>query len=496
MNFANAARIEAGKKITENGQMAYSTTGEKLLDFFGSAGAMRTRPYAAASLLMEAYEENPLLATKAMFYIRDIRGIGQGERTVFRACLTELANKHPEAVWENMRLIPFYGRWDDLYSLIDTPLENDMWELIKDQFSKDMANMVMEQPVSLLAKWLKSADASSRNTRKLGIKTAIKLGLTVYQYKRLVKRLRKYIRIVEADMSTNQWDQIDYEKVPSRANLLYRNAFLRHDPVRRVEYLDALQQGKAKINAGVLYPYDIMVKYNMEQILYREYYRDEAPSEPDPVLEELWKNLPNYVEPGTNAMVMADVSGSMSGFPMESAVALAIYFAERNTGPYHNLWMNFSSMPSIKTIYGDTLLEKIRSIDSSDWGNNTDLEAAFRLVLDIALIHDAPPEEMVKSIIVISDMEIDRADNNHDFTDAMRELYEQNGYSLPNIVYWNANSRHDTFHADATRKGVQLVSGQSPSTFANLVGAIGMDPMEFMLKVLNDERYEPITIGE
>lgn len=483
MNFAEALKNESKVTYTENGQKALNTTSNSCLDLFGSIGSLRSRDDSdVEKLFAEAYKEDKLLATKILFYARDIRE-GCGERKIFRALLKYLANYHPEAIRPNLDLVGVYGRYDDLYSLIDTPLEEEMWAAMKKQFEEDVENLKNGNAVSLLAKWIKTPDASSKKTRALGIQTALKLGYTVYKFKRLLRQLRQHIDIVERHMSAGEWDQIKYSEVPSRAMTIYRNAFAKHDKERYSEFINKALTGEEKINSSTLYPYDIV-----EKILYK--------GEDSKTLEAQWRQLPNYVEEGTNAIVMADVSGSMYGRPMATSIGLAIYFAERNVGAYHNLFMTFSAHPDICTVKGETLQQKIRFLNNADWGMNTNLEAGFREVLDIAIDNHVAPEEMVKSIIVVSDMEIDRATYGDSwlFYDKMKQMYADHDYEIPNIVFWNVDSRHDVFHADAERKGVQLCSGQSITTFKQLMGCIGMTPVEMMLKVINSERYEAITV--
>ena len=197
---------------------------------------------------------------RCLFYARDIHG-GLGERRVFRVLLTYIANKHTEELRKNIDKIPEYGRWDDVYSLVGTKLEDNMWDDVKYQLLKDKVLMKNEESSSLLAKWLKKADASSPNTRKLGIYTAKKLGMSVYDYKRLCNRLRKHIDVVEQRMSARQWDTINYPAVPSRAMMNYRKAFARHDQERFEEYINKVSSGEQKINAATLYPYDICLLY-------------------------------------------------------------------------------------------------------------------------------------------------------------------------------------------------------------------------------------------
>ncbi len=486
--FAAALENESRWTLTENGAVALNTTGEACLDLFSTIGALRnTDDIRVCRLFEEAYQEDSLLATKILFYSRDVRG-GLGERKTFRTILRYAADKHPEAIKWNIPLIGFYGRFDDLYSLVGTGLEDDMWKYMKSLFISDLDLMANNQSCSLLAKWIKTPDASSANTRALGILTAKKLGYSVYDFKRLLRKLRKYIDVLEAKMSTGRWSEINYEAVPSRAMMLYRHAFGRHDFEGFGKYLKSVEKGEATIHASTLYPYDLVEKVF-------EYRWDGATIKEDPVVEAQWKALPNYVEPGTNAIVIADTSGSMDGRPMNSALGLAIYFAERNTGAYHNLFMSFSIDSKVHRLKGDTLVQKLQSIDMNDWGGNTNLKRAFERVLNIATKNQIPAEEMVKSIIVISDMEIDYCgDKDWTFYDQMKQMYADAGYEIPNIIFWNVESRHDVFHADSNRKGVQLVSGQSASTFQQLVGSIGMAPVEMMLKVINGGRYELIKI--
>lgn len=490
MNFAEAAIKKASFTRTENGAIALNTSGSKCLDFFSTIGALRGESDSRLfSLFEEAYKEDPLKAIKIVFYCRDIRE-GLGEREIFRRLIAYIANKYPEALERNLGLFGTYGRFDDLYSMLNTELEHTMWNVIAVQLHEDIRRSEQGESVSLLAKWLKTPDASSRKTRELGIRTAVSLGFRVRDYKRILHRLRKEIKITEAYMSANKWDEIEYSHVPSRAMMIYRNAFYKHDGDRFQEFATKASKGEVKINSSTLYPYDIIEKYTVGSF-WGPCTRNE-----DATLETQWKQLPNYVEPGTSAIVMADTSGSMCGRPMATSIGLAIYFAERNVGAYHNLFMSFSGCPRFHKIKGDTLKQKIDNIDKSDWQNNTDLKAAFKLILKVAIENNVPPEEMPKSIIVISDMEIDFCGNREwTFYDKMAAKFEQKGYNIPNIIFWNVRSRHDVFHADATRKGVQLVSGQSATVFKQLVGCVGMTPVEMMDKVINGKRYDPITIA-
>lgn len=482
MSFAEAMRNEGKFTGTENGAVALNTTGSALLDLFSTIGALREADKnRIETLFAEAYAQDNLFATKIVFYARDIRG-GLGERKTFRTLIRYMAEHHPEALRPNLDLIGVFGRYDDMYEFVGTPLEDDMWAAMKKQFEEDLEHLREGSAISLLAKWIKTADASSKETRRLGILTAQKLGYPVYNFKRIVRSMRKQIGVVESLMSAGKWDEIKYPEVPSRAMMIYRKAFMKHDEQRFSEFINKAEKGEVKINASTLFPYDIVEKFLYE-------------GESSKVLEAQWKALPDYVEKGSNVIVMADVSGSMRGRPMATSIGLAMYFAERNTGAYHNMFMTFSGNPKIVLLKGETLEQKIRNVSRAEWYNNTDLKAAFDKVLDIAEKNHIPQEEMPKAIVVISDMEIDYCGNREwTFYDKMSNKFAKAGYVIPNIIFWNVNSRHDVFHADHSRKGVQLASGQSVTVFKQILQNLGYNPIEAMENTINSERYNCITV--
>ena len=476
MHFAEAARLSAAFTRTENGAVTLNTTGDARLDFFGTVGSLRTADKERITrLFSEAWKADPLFATRIAFYARDVRG-GLGERQTFRTILQYMAQYHPEGLRPNLDLIGVYGRYDDMYCL-------------KKQFEEDRMNMEAGNAISLLAKWIKTADASSENTRKIGVLTARKLGYSVYEFKRLVRAMRRQIGVVETLMSAGRWDEIRYAAVPSRAMMIYRNAFMRHDEERFGEFVQRAARGEETVHAATLFPYDIIEKVMEMRWTGCRIREDEA-------LEAQWRQLPDYVEAGTNALVIADTSGSMMGRPLATSVGLAVYFAERNTGAYHNMFMSFSGTSRIQVLKGDTLAQKLRSIDMKDWANNTNLEAAFKHVLEIAVRNRVPVEEMPKSLIVISDMEIDFCGNkNWTFYEKMAQKFRKFGYQIPNIIFWNVASRHDVFHADKGRAGVQLASGQSAAVFRQVMQCVGLNPVEAMEKIIGSERYAAIEVA-
>lgn len=481
--------------VTENGADARSTTKSYVLDLFSSIGALRERAWSKVEdLVRNAMAEDKELTLKTIFHCRDIRN-GLGERKVFRGILKLLATEYTEDLIRNIKYIPEFGRWDDLYVFFKdktcNPVKQAVSDLIRKQFYKDLEEMEKGKPVSLLAKWLKSVNTSSKESVDLAKKTAIVLMLTIPEYRKKLAALRKHIKVTEVAMSSNKWGHIEYDKVPSKAMMTYHKAFKKHDLARFDGYLNDVKNGKKKINSSVLYPSDF---YKKAKAGYNE------------TTELQWKSLPDYINDGMNVLPLVDVSGSMfhpDEKPIANSVCLGIYLAERNKSVFKDILVTFSENPEIINISKcKTFHDRVRKVQTSSWGYNTDLLKAFELILDIATKNNVRKEDMVNCIVVISDMQIDSADNSlsgnskrsyEDFTTTMKKKYEQFGYTLPTLVYWNVNSTRDTFHAHANTENVILVSGSSTTAFKNVTSAVnGVTPYEAMLKVLNSETYAMI----
>lgn len=491
--FIKGLQTETNITLTENGALAYATTNSALLDYFAQGGALRSRPIEdVLRLFSQAFAENPLLATRAMFYFRDVRG-GQGERETFRQQLKWLASFYPEVVKRNLKLIPYYGRWDDLYALFDTDLEKDVIKLFAKQLTEDLNS---EHP-SLLAKWLKSENTSSKQSRILARKTRERLNFSPKQYRKTLSYLRKKLDIVEQKISSNRWSEIKYEAVPSQANIKYANAFLRHDRERRDEYLQSLASKNTKINADVLFPYEIIRRIRQLPA---------TPSKSDIVLyDSLWNSLPDYFNgKHVNAIAVVDVSGSMysnRGLPLDTAISVGIYLAERNTHPaFHNKFITFSEKPQLVEIKGKSVVEKVKNLRDADWGLNTNIQAVFNLILQTALKENLTQEDLPQRLYIISDMEFDSAidDDENDINKTLFEViaykFQQHGYQLPKLIFWNVNARNKQFPMSLDQRGFQLISGCNPSIFKHALEDTFLSPEENMLGVLNSERYQLITI--
>ena len=507
MNFANAMYRAGSEKLTENGAFAYESTAQgALLDLFSQIGALRPRTEdEIARKFAAAFKEDKLLATKMMFYAGDIRQGGLGERRTFRICLRWMAENHPAIVVKNIHLIPYFNRFDTLFVLIDTECESVMWELIAETLTKDVKAMKASRndkhvPASLLAKWMPSENTSSAKTRALAAKAIKALRLTPRKYRQMLSALRKHINVTERLMSAGEWSCIDYAKVPSYAMHNYGSAFAKHDHERFDAYLKSVSKGEVKINASVLYPYDLVEKYLGSYYAMRDCTRAGdcwVSRNTDAVVEAQWKALPNYLTKPVNAVVMADVSGSMSGRPMATSIGLAIYLAQHNVGAYRNMYLTFTDNPHFINIpEGASLLECVKRVASAGVGYSTNLEKAFRAVLDLAVGNGVADKDMPKTIVVISDMEIDcymRPGRHWDFLTKMKALYAAHGYKLPKIVMWNVNARKDTVLSQDEQ--TIFISGQSPSSFKALCQNLdGVTAYELMSQVLNGAAYREVRV--
>lgn len=490
--------------VTENGALGYRTTGKELLDMNFAISSMRNMSEQdIADRFAKVFYENKLYAIKWLFYARDIRG-GIGERRLFKICMRYLVNEHIKIAEALLPLISEYGRWDDLIDLLNTPIRNDVICLITEQLDQDMIHMANNEPVSLLAKWMPSNNTSNREAVRTANMLAKRFGISPRQYRKMLASLRSYLRVVEIDISKNNWNKIDYSTVPSKANLLYKDAFMRHDEERRKKYLESLQRGETKINSSVLFPHDIVHKY-MEG--YRSW-SSHVKSQDDVALEEMWKGLPNYVSGAGNTIVVADGSGSMtvrvdnnsSVSALDVANSLAIYFAERSSGQFKDNYITFSSNPQLVDLSnGKSLREKIAIALHHDEVADTNIEAVFALILQTAINKNMKQDELPNNILIVSDMEFNacaRTNDRYGYPDkrlfsTIAEHYHVHGYQLPRLVFWNVNSRTGTIPIKENNLGVALVSGFSPAV-VKMVLSNKLDPYECLIEQLNGERYQPV----
>ena len=475
---------EANKAYTANGAVTNASTMSDCLDFFATAGALRNASdEEITERFIRAFAEDRDTAMKTLFFARDIRG-GLGERRAFRVILKYLAQNYPETVIKNIGNIAEYGRYDDILSLMDTACEQEAVAYIKAVLKDDMKSMQAQDSVSLMAKWLPSVNASNADTVRLAKLLVKGFGMAECDYRKALTRLRARIRILENNLREKDYT-FDYSKQPSKAMFKYRRAFERNDGERYHAFMERVTKGQEKLNTGTLFPYEIIEKaydWNDEDRL---------------SLDATWRALPDFTQ-DENALVVADGSGSMywPDRPKPAAVAqsLAIYFAERNHGMFHNHFITFSMNPKLVEIKGRDIVDKARYCASFNECANTNIQKVFELILDTAVKNRVPQKEMPSTLYIISDMEFDSCAYGADVTNFKyaAELFRKAGYTLPKVVFWNVCSRSQQQPVTMNEQGVALVSGNSPRIFSMVIEG-SLDPFAFMLSVINTERYAPIA---
>lgn len=494
--------------VTENGAIGYRSTGKSLLDLNFSVSSLRNMdPERITSQFSQAWEEDRELALRWLFFLRDVRE-GLGERRSFRIILHWLGENYPTIVSKLLTIetddgyvIPFYGRWDDIFELMNM-FPTYIINVVKQQIDLDLLNATNNRPVSLLAKWMPSNNTSSRETVSLANRLATGMRLTPRSYRKILSRLRKYIDVVEVKMSGGEWDKINYESVPSKANLLYNQAFYKHDPERRTEFLAKLSTGEAKINASTSYPYEIYHRM-----------RSAGSSNEIATLEAMWKSILEGVTIEQNVIVVCDGSGSMKqaiststrATAYDVANSLALYFSETLRGEFHGKFITFSENPQLVDVgCYETLSEKMQETYRHREVANTNIEAVFDLVLQTAVENNLSAGDMPDSILIISDMEFDRCSEDNYGNRLMRDtgrsktLFEriakrfaEKGYKLPRLIFWNVCSRTMTIPVKENELGVALVSGFSINNI-NMILSGEMDPYLCLVHELKKERYDHV----
>lgn len=496
--FLDLLKEESNKTFTENGAVTLETSNSNCLDLFAMIGALRneSNEKRIINLFANAYIEDKDIATKILFYARDIRG-GLGERRVFRIISKWLANNYPDTIKKNLIYFNEFGRWDDLFSLFDTKCETDMLKYISKQFANDITSLLdkNDKTTSLLGKWMPSINASNDNTIKCGKKIAKAFNLSYKEYRKILTKLRKKINIIENYLREKDYS-FDYSKIPSNAMFKYKNAFIKNDNERYTEFLKLVQEGKKRLLTKNVYPYQI-VREIINNIIPIKY-RDEPSDDKINAWNTTWNQLEDFTD-NKNSIVVMDGSGSMhyegNGIsPISVAMSLAIYFAERNKGKFSNHFITFSTNPRMVKILGKNIYEKVRYCLDFNEVANTNIEKVFKLILDTAIKNKVPQEELPETIYLITDIEWDYCANNSSLTnfENAKTMFEKAGYKLPKLVFWNVDSRNNQVPVKKNEVGVALVSGCSPRTFSMVLND-KMDPYTYMMEILNNERYLKIV---
>ena len=524
---------KSNQTTTTNGAKAFKSSLDANVDLFGLGGSSRRMSDSDfTSLVSKALSEDLELGLMNILYLSDIRE-GSGERFFLKRALKVLRNEYPNVLLKLIKEIPELTRWDYLYFILEQDLlvkykdQTPQYEnrqgratysnfpkrqkgLIKDgytftmsKFSKEALEIIKkeynkeigENCTSLMYKWLKSINTSSILSKTLGSITRNYLGVTPKQYRKKLKKARKFLDVVERKMSKNKWNKIEYSKVPSKATVRYSKAFERHDLERYQEFLEKVNTGEEKINTSVTYPHDVIHQYALNSGGINSFFGRSTHT--DATLETVWNNLPNFLE-GTNENILPiiDTSGSMwqrvsdesQLQVIEVAVGMGIYFAERMGGEYKNHWINFSTYPSFQKLEGNTLRAKVSNLDYSNWEQSTNIDKVFKLILDTAVKNNVKQENLPTKLLIISDMQFNGHVRISNYKEA-KKAFKEKGYEIPQVIFWQMNAYTPQTPVKYGEHGTALISGYSPNICKIIANGTITTPLETMHKTIYIEKY-------
>ena len=460
MNLIDATRQE--NALTANGAITNSTTLNNCLDLFFVIGSSHNMSEdEILKMFKKAEIEDQDTAWRIAFWSRDCRG-GAGHKRAFRIISKYYAQNHPD-LWAKLSIITNeYGSWKDFF----------LTEEITDDTLNFLDIQLEESPnANLLAKWYPRKGKWFSAMHKF-------LKCSPKDFR---KRLVNKTDVVETKICSNDWGNIEFSKVPSVAMNRYRTLFYLNDYSRFDKYIKDVLEGKQKINSSVLYPHTLVNE--MLNVA-----RDEGNA-----IQAQWENLPNFMEGSKERIIpVCDVSGSMMGLPMAVSIGLGLYISERNEGIFKDAFITFSESPEMQYVKGNTLMERVEFVHSSDWGFNTNLIAVFNLILSRAVKYNLPKDQMPTKILIISDMEFDEAASITPYSN-INNLYNAHDYELPEIIFWNVNGRIGNNPVNESTLKAGLVSGFSPSILKHILKGEVASPTQLMMEILYSPRYDNIS---
>ena len=478
ITFNSAVQNQSAR--TTNDMKARKSTANSCVDLFYKIGASRGKdiiPNFVAALV-----EDEDIALRIAQWARDVRG-GAGERELFRQVLLYLEKHKPDLLIKILPKVPVIGRWDDLLIFESEDTRNLVYAMIKVEIYSGNQNQLMY-------KWLpreKSAKGSvAKELRKY-------LGISPKQYRKL---LVESTNVVETQMCNKDWDNINFSHVPSLAAARYKKAFYRNTE-KFAEYVAALVKGddpKVKVNAGAVYPYDVL------KGLISVYKTKELSTVELDFVTQQWNALENFIG-DANVLPLIDVSGSMTcsisadhsntTSCLEVAVSLGLYCADKNKGKFNGTFLTFSGSPELVYLKGN-IVEKIQQINKSNWEMNTDLIKAMEKILSVAIEGNVSEEEMPEILLIFSDMQFDQCARFDDSAmEMIRRKFTESGYNVPKIVFWNLNA-NDNVPVKYNEKGVAMVSGFSPAIMKAILSCDMDDftPESIMKQTVMQPRYD------
>lgn len=474
----NVSKLHSAR--TENGAVAHSSTLSACVDFYVAAGSSRNHVENAVRGFLHAVKEDLDIAVRTLLHMRDIRE-GMGERNAFRAVLKTVIEQNlltDHEIQRVMHRIPELGRFDDLFVFFDTRFESVMFDML-------VHALTVTDTQALVAKWMPRRKGGKNGKNKLFVHRFCKhTGLSRQEYQKVMADMSNAI---EQNICAKEFDKIDYNKVPSVAAARYQRLFTKHDEQRYKAWVNeltnpqAIRSAEVKVNAGAVYPYDII--------------RSLRHGNPH-VAQAQWDALPDFLNGSDeNILCISDVSGSMTCEhfgtvdALDIGLSLTMYCAERNTGIFKDKAMVYSTNPFFVDLSGG-LRERMQQLMSHVEYGSTNFQKVFDRILELATKHNLSQADLPSKVIVFSDMQFDCVSGDMTNFETIRNKFEKAGYAMPKMVFWHLTSRKETKEATVRDRDVAMVSGFSPSTMKAVLGGDDFTPVGVMKKAVMIPRYD------
>lgn len=518
-SFTTALENPVVTTKTEYGETVFLRTGNPFVDWLNLQSRVRDdkqmRPnyhYDRSNLnpletlkntFAKMYDSNPLWARRLAFASYNIRG-GNGNRSHFRVALRYMVNNDLEYVIKNWQHIPHFGRWDMLIEL------HEMLEDVNSRSAFDLQNTIVRYCAynlateyknfsdgnpqnSLIAKWMPSHSTKKKYHKKF-VTLLIKELFGSYnaqnekRYRKMLTEMRNELRIVETFMSNNNWREVSFENLPGVALRKYIKAWERHLPTEWQNYLQDVEDGKKSMNATTI-DFVEMFKVAVKRNTYGFTALDKTPA------NAMWEN--RNKASGMTFVPVVDMSGSMysdrmGGLPLATAMTVGLHVAEMNVGDFHNVLFTFAETPKVVRVQDEqTFSQKLNALFNSRVGYSTNLYRVFELYLNTAKRSDVKIEDLPKGILVVSDMEVSMGDKSgENVWNKIEKMFAKEDMPMPHMVWWNATTNSKAV-VKAFNKHCTVVSGSSPTLLRYI--AYGDDPLDAVIKIVNDPMYEMIV---
>jgi len=493
-----------------------------------------------------------------IFQTRYCRG-GKGEKKLFYKMFLRMYNYFPKTMMDLLPLVPLYGYYKDYFLILEMGPPEEIVDriitILANQLHKDdSASKETNPKLSLCAKFAPSEGkyfATGLNKRFYNLLVnkmfpydymdRKSMQKSRKQYRQLLSRLRKVLEIPEILMCAKKYEEIQFSKVPSLCMNRNRKAFLN-------EIVSSFPKNKRKGNEepchdenGNRYPNDndrVNARHNLinltkevlegkttaklcgKQLMPHELVSQlmkghSISSAESDLYDAQWTEIRKSVlisfekekQEGSVSLgkmiPLVDVSGSMAGTPMEVAIALGILVSEVTHPTFRDRFITFHECPSWVSLQElATLKNKVDKTRNAPWGGSTNFEAAFELILNVAITEKIPASEMPDSLIVFSDMQFDQASNHKTTFELMSDRFTIEGYTLPKIIFWNLRGDTYGFPVTSDTKNVQMLSGFSPLLLKLVLDGEPINQEEDLIpevtsletyrKVIYDESYDPV----